>query len=128
MNLLFDSHFLIGIVNESSTSDQSRIIGALSSDDRRWASVASIWEISIKNNLGKLTLGVSLAKLPDLIEAYGFSILDVNRYHATEPLRVAPGTKDPFDRMLLAQCQVEGLRLVTVDRMLKEHPLAWRPG
>ena len=33
-------------------------------------------------------------------------------------------TRDPFDRMLLAQCQVEGLRLLTIDRALVAHPLA----
>ena len=37
-----------------------------------------------------------------------------------------PQTRDPFDRLLLGQCQVENLRLVTLDRALAAHPLAWR--
>ena len=39
-----------------------------------------------------------------------------------------PPTRDPFDRLLLAQCAVDNLRLVTVDRALAGHPLAWREG
>jgi PIN domain nuclease of toxin-antitoxin system len=38
-----------------------------------------------------------------------------------------PTTRDPFDRLLLAQCAVENLHLVTIDRHLTAHPLAWRP-
>jgi PIN domain nuclease of toxin-antitoxin system len=37
-----------------------------------------------------------------------------------------PPTRDPFDRLLLAQAQVEGLQLVTIDRALIDHPLAYR--
>ncbi|MGF1549428.1 MAG: hypothetical protein ACFBQW_02680 [Sphingomonadaceae bacterium] len=36
-------------------------------------------------------------------------------------------TRDPFDRLLLAICQVERLRLLTTDQRLADHPLAWRP-
>ena len=125
MRLLLDSHFLIAIVNDSATPAQDRIIHACASADLRCASVASLWEIAIKHRLGKLRLAASLARLPELLESYDFSILDINRRHVLEDLREPPQTKDPFDQLLLAQCQVEGMRLVTTDRALANHPLTW---
>jgi PIN domain nuclease of toxin-antitoxin system len=68
-----------------------------------------------------------LEHLPFAISALGYGILDIDRHHATEDLLDLPATDDPIDRMLLAQCRVEGMRLVTADRALQRHPLAWRP-
>ncbi len=48
----------------------------------------------------------------------------INEHHAIAEVLPEPATRDPFDRLLLAQCLVEGLRLVTVDRALVGHPLA----
>ncbi len=126
MRLLFDSHFLIAVANGSATPAQNKIFDACADADLRCASVASLWEIAIKYRLGKLRLAAALARLPELLETYGFSVLDINRAHALEELRDPPQTKDPFDQLLLVQCQVDGLRLVTQDRALAGHPLAWR--
>ncbi len=126
MRLLFDSHFLIAIVNDAVTPGQRKIIEACARADMHCASVASLWEIAIKHRLGKLRLATVLARLPELLESYGFSMLDIDRHHVIEELRDPPKTKDPFDRLLLAQCQTEGLRLVTTDNALLAHPLAWR--
>jgi PIN domain nuclease of toxin-antitoxin system len=126
MRLLFDSHFLIAIVNSTMTPAQGKIIEACARAELRCASVASLWEIAIKHRLGKLRLGAALERLPELLETYGFSLVDIDRHHVLEKLRDMPRTRDPFDQLLLAQCQVEGLRLVTTDRALAAHPLAWR--
>jgi len=48
----------------------------------------------------------------------------VDERHALAAVDPEPATRDPFDRMLLAQCQIEGLRLVTIDRSLVSHSLA----
>ena len=65
--------------------------------------------------------------LPDYFQAEGMVLLAIDHRHAVTAVDPAPDTRDPFDRMLLAQCAVEGLRLVTIDRVLAAHPLAWRP-
>ncbi len=56
----------------------------------------------------------------------GISLLDIDHHHVLAELDPEPATRDPFDRLLLAQCQVEGMQLVTIDRALAGHPLAWR--
>jgi PIN domain nuclease of toxin-antitoxin system len=53
-------------------------------------------------------------------------LLIIDHRHVLAELDPEPATRDPFDRLLLAQCEVEGMRLVTVDTALSVHPLAWR--
>ncbi len=92
-----------------------------------FVSVATLWEIAIKSRLGKLEVGVSLSDMPANVRSGGLEILDIQVAHVLHTLDPEPTTRDPFDRLLLAQCHVEGLKLVTVDRALVDHPLAFRP-
>jgi PIN domain nuclease of toxin-antitoxin system len=55
---------------------------------------------------------------------YNFDMLLVLTKHAIAGLEHVPPTRDPFDRLLLAICQVEGMRLATAERALLGHPLA----
>ncbi len=91
---------------------------------RFYVSVATLWEIAIKSRLRKLTLPFDLRELPVLIRDLGFEIINVNEHHVLVDILPEPPTRDPFDRLLLAQCQVEGLALVTIDRALVTHPMA----
>lgn len=90
------------------------------------ASVASLWEIAIKWRLGKLPIKTPPSALPDVLSRGKISLLNIGHRHILAELNPEPDTRDPFDRLLLAQCQIEGMRLVTVDRVLAAHPLAWR--
>jgi len=97
------------------------------SDAAVHASVASLWEIAIKVRLGKLALNAPLPRLPELIAQMGVALLAIEAAHVITPAEPEPQTRDPFDRLLLAQCVVENLRLVTIDRQLTAHPFVWRP-
>ncbi len=89
-----------------------------------YVSAVSLWEIAIKSRLGKLRLPCALDELPVLLETLDFDILHIDERHVLALVEPAPATRDPFDRLLLAQCQVEGFLLVTVDRALVEHRLS----
>jgi len=90
------------------------------------ASVASLWEIAIKWRLGKLPIKTPPSALPDVLSRGKISLLNIDHRHVLAELNPEPDNRDPFDRLLLAQCLTEGVRLVTVDRALVAHPLAWR--
>jgi PIN domain nuclease of toxin-antitoxin system len=90
------------------------------------ASVTSLWEIAIKVRLGKLKLVFAPSRLPSALESMAISLLTIDHRHVLADVVPEPTTKDPFDRLLLAQCSVENMRLLTLDGALIEHPLAWR--
>lgn len=76
-------------------------------------SAASVWEIAIKGHLGKLRFPGSAA---DEARSAGFEHLAITAAHAERAGELALHHRDPFDRMLVAQAELEGLTLVTRDR------------
>jgi PIN domain nuclease of toxin-antitoxin system len=81
-------------------------------------SSASVWEISIKWALGKLALPEAPATyVPRCLERQGVGALAIANAHVlrVSTLPVFPDHRDPFDRLLIAQADVEGLRLLTAD-------------
>src|SRR5947209_3898195 len=68
-----------------------------------------------------------LGEFPDLLQRMGFAMLAINERHVLAVAQPKPRTRDPFDRLLLAQCMVENFRLVTIDRVLKHHQITWQP-
>jgi PIN domain nuclease of toxin-antitoxin system len=127
MRLLLDTSILIAVSRDETSQLDRRIQSVmLSPGNESFASIASIWEIAIKTRLGKLDPRRPLGELPGFFDTTGLDLLAIDARHAVAELDPVPDTRDPFDRMLLAQCQVEGLRLVTLDRALVGHPLAWQ--
>ncbi|HYG29224.1 MAG TPA: type II toxin-antitoxin system VapC family toxin [Allosphingosinicella sp.] len=120
MAVLLDSHFVLAILEPKS------LVGARWASEPVSVSIASLWEIAIKARQGKLDLVVPPATLEERLSGFGCELLPVTGRHVTAEVDPWPETRDPFDRLLLAVCQVEGLRLVTHDRKLVDHPLAWR--
>jgi PIN domain nuclease of toxin-antitoxin system len=125
--LLLDSHIALATVHHDLARYGQAIDRLLHSPGNdKFVSAASLWEIAIKSRLGKLSLQLPLDQVSGYLRSLGIALLDIDDRHAVEGLRDIPATRDPFDRMLLAQCQVENLVLVTVDSVLSNHPLAWR--
>lgn len=62
--------------------------------------------------------------LAAFLKALGLSLLSIEARHVIAAVGPEPETRDPFDRLLLAQCEVENLKLVTLDRALAGHRLA----
>lgn len=85
-------------------------------------SAASAWEIAIKHALGKLKLPGDPAELvPEWMERTGVTPLAVLHRHALHVASLPHHTRDPFDRMLIAQAQVEDLAVVTADRSFSRY-------
>ncbi|HLH95588.1 MAG TPA: type II toxin-antitoxin system VapC family toxin [Xanthobacteraceae bacterium] len=127
MRVLLDTNVLIALVDSRLRALGGAVQEVVTdSESVVHASVASLWEIAIKVHLGKLTLSVAPKLLPELLENVGLCLVAVTHHHVLTIAEPEPATRDPFDRLLLAQCLIEDLRLVTVDRALLSHPLAWR--
>lgn len=126
MRLLLDTNVLIIRSSERRRLSANFANAIEASDNDCFASVLSLWEIAIKMRVGKLDTRMSAAQTADYFDAMDVPFLPITREHVLAELESEPATRDPFDRLLLAICQVEGLRLVTLDRALAAHPLAWR--
>ena len=83
-------------------------------------SVASVWEMSIKSALGKLSLPKGADIMREL-ELDGFVPLSIELEHAVRVAALPALHGDPFDRMLVAQAMLEGLTLVTADLHLAQY-------
>lgn len=125
MRLLLDTHVLLALIDGRKAGLPNGVDALLSDpDSEHHFSAASLWEIAIKWRLGKLRLTPKLGALPELLHGLGIQIVPINEHHALAAVDPEPTTRDPFDRMLLVQCQIENLKLVTLDRSLLRHRLA----
>jgi PIN domain nuclease of toxin-antitoxin system len=93
-------------------------------DARILISAAVIWEISIKRQLGKLDAPTDLL---EQLERAGVDLLPITARHADRVGTLPMHHRDPFDRLLVAQANVDGLTLVTADRELSAYgvDLVW---
>ena len=87
-------------------------------------SAASLWEIAIKQTIGRDDFRVDARLLRRGLMDNGYQELQVTGAHALAVESLPPLHKDPFDRMLLAQAQVEAMTLVTVDIIVAKYPVA----
>lgn len=122
MRLLIDTHIMIWALEGSSRLSPKARELLQDPEHEHWISVASVWEIAIKSSIRKLTLSRPLRELEKGILAAGFRVLDISVRHAAAVPDVELPHNDPFDRLLLAQCEVETLRLVSADTALAGIP------
>jgi PIN domain nuclease of toxin-antitoxin system len=121
MRLLLDTHTLLWWLDGDRRLSRSArsLIG--DEDHEIVVSVASAWEITTKARLGKLPGALEVAAgVAGCIAAQGFTALDITILHAQRAGRLPGEHRDPFDRMLVAQSQLEDLPVVSDDRTFDE--------
>jgi PIN domain nuclease of toxin-antitoxin system len=122
VRLLLDTHVVLwALEDHPRLAPASRLLLADPANEF-WVSAASAWEIAIKVSLGKLALRRSLATFKTAVTEAGFQTLDLTMRHAAAVQGISIRHADPFDRLLLAQCEIETLKLLTADRYLKTLP------
>ena len=87
-----------------------------------YVSAVSAWEVAIKRSLGRLPVPANVAAwLPTELAVNGFRTLPITVEHATAVEHLPLYHRDPFDRLLIAQAQLEALTIVTGDRTLERY-------
>lgn len=115
--LLLDTHVVFWWLLDAPLDDAVR--AAMSDPDNvSFVSMASAWEVAIKQSVGKLNPPEDFA---DAVVAEGFTMLGVELDHVRAVRSLPLHHRDPFDRMLVAQAQVEQLTLVSRDRRLAQY-------
>ena len=119
MRILLDSHpVLWWLEDNNSLGPQCRDL--IEHADEAFVSAVTPWELGIKRSLGKLSMPDGLV---DVIESDGFTSLSITAAHAELAPSLPPFHRDPFDRMLIAQAQLEALILVTADKALASYDI-----
>ena len=122
MNLLLDTHVLLWAAGASPRLPA--VARALIEDRENELvfSAASLWEIAIKKGLGREEFSADPRLLRRGLLENGYVELPVTGAHAAAVDLLPPIHKDPFDRILIAQAQIEGLTLLTADAVVARYP------
>jgi PIN domain nuclease of toxin-antitoxin system len=119
--LLLDTHTFIWWDSDP-TKLSPPALGALQDPTNEiLLSVASVWEMVIKSQLGKLRLRLPLADIVTQQFANGLQVLPVTLDHTLAVEGLSTSHKDPFDRILIAQANVEGAELVSADPVFRQY-------
>jgi PIN domain nuclease of toxin-antitoxin system len=123
LRLLLDSHIFVWWLGDDSRLGQGARNVIADQNNLIHVSAASVWELEIKQALGRLT--IRSAELLPQIATNGFIELRISAGHAVMAARLPLHHRDPFDRMLIAQALSEGLVLLSDDAAmgLYEAPL-----
>ena len=122
MNLLLDTHtFLWFIAGDTSLSKAAR--SAIEDlNNNLYLSVASVWEIAIKVSIDKLELSEPFETfIPEQLAENGIELLDISVEHAAQIVSMPFHHRDPFDRLIAAQANVEKMTLLSVDEVFDSY-------
>jgi PIN domain nuclease of toxin-antitoxin system len=122
LKLLLDTQCFLWWFTEPERINSNAIEQIACEDNELFFSVVSAWEIAIKVGIGKLPL-------PEPVDTYiasrmrllGVKYLDIVFPHACRVATLPPLHRDPFDRILVSQAQIEQMTLVTADEILTQY-------
>jgi PIN domain nuclease of toxin-antitoxin system len=124
MNLLLDTHTFLWFVN-----DDPRLSNHLkdlieNENNIHFLSIASLWEMSIKYNLGKLVLVPSYEEFVEQeIIASSINLLNIELDHLKINATLPFHHRDPFDRIIIAQSMAENIPVITVDSVFNKYSI-----
>jgi PIN domain nuclease of toxin-antitoxin system len=118
---LLDTHALLWFIQDDpQLSDRARVI--ITTDTNQLClSVASLWEITIKLNIGKLTIGHTIDEIYTLLKQLNIEILAISQSDLEQYLTLPLHHRDPFDRLIIAQAIDRQLALVSADSAFRAY-------
>jgi PIN domain nuclease of toxin-antitoxin system len=121
MNNLLDTHTFIWFINGQSELSKNALKAIERKNAENFVSIASLWEIAIKLNLGKLKLNTHFSVIPEQILINGFKLLPIT-FDDTLILSTLPLIhRDPFDRLIIAQATTNQLAIISCDKQFADY-------
>jgi PIN domain nuclease of toxin-antitoxin system len=123
VRVLLDTHAFLwwASAHGARLSDRARELLSDGAIDASF-SIASVWEIAIKVGGGRMVLPDAPERyVPDRLRHHGFALMPIELSHAVRAGTLPPLHRDPFDRMLIAQAQVEGLPILTANPAISRY-------
>ncbi len=122
MQFLLDSHSLLWALDNPERRLTKETIGVINDPDNViYISMATVWELGIKSNIGKLKLPSDFF---DQLTDIGYEILNITIPHLNNYVELPLYHRDPFDRILVSQAQVENLTIITADHQIPRYDVS----
>lgn len=121
MTFLLDTHAFLWFAAGDKQLPESIKTKIMDIKQACFISAASLWEITIKHQLGKLELDISLQELFDFLDRNQIEILPITNNHLITLSELPHHHNDPFDRLIISQAITEELTITTKDKMFKKY-------
>ncbi|MBO7145039.1 MAG: type II toxin-antitoxin system VapC family toxin [Salinivirgaceae bacterium] len=119
---IIDTHALLWYLRNS--GDLSELaLNTINTTELIYTSVASLWEIAIKQSIGKLDLDFSITQIENLCNEKDIQILPIKSKHLDKLKNLPKYHGDPFDRLIISQALTENLTIITRDSTIPNYPV-----
>ena len=125
MKYLLDTHALIWYFEDSPKTPEKIVKLIDSNATHKYVCSASLWEIAIKTNIGKLDMNFSFDNLLREIANSNLTVLQIEDNYLRELAKLPLIHKDPFDRLVVATAMVENMAIITVDENIQKYDVRW---
>ena len=119
---IIDTHALLWYLRNS--GDLSELaLNTINTTELIYTCVASLWEIAIKQSIGKLDLDFSITQIENLCNEKDIQILPIKSKHLDKLKNLPKYHGDPFDRLIISQALAENLTIITRDSTIPNYPV-----
>ena len=117
---LLDTHTLLWFLRDSPQLS-SKALELITTENKVYVSIASLWEIAIKKSIGKLEFEHSIEKIAELCHEKDILILQIQPKYFDKIIKLPNIHNDPFDRLIIAQAIIENLVIITKDTIIPKY-------
>ena len=121
MRYLIDTHIFIWFIQNSPNLKQAIRDLIEDANNEVLISIGSVWEVSIKNSLGKLHLTKGFSAMSGYLNDNSIDILPITFAHTVENNKLPFHHRDPFDRIIVAQAIVENMDFISADAVFDDY-------
>jgi len=122
VNYLLDTHLLVWSANQPQRLSRLAAEAIVDPNNYLYFSAISIWEVAVKQNLGRSSFTVNAHTLRGGLLANGLIEIPLTSSHGIATLGLPSIHQDPFDRILIAQAIAENITLLTSDVQIAKYP------
>ena len=120
-----DTHILLWFLDEEhKLSEKARNI-IFNPDLQKSVSIISLWEISIKNRIGKLSLEGDMTNIFDKVKSNGFGVIGIEQEHIEIYNTLPLIHRDPFDGLIITTAILEQMTIITADEDIQKYDVPW---
>ena len=123
MDILLDTHAVWWFFVDDERLPKSATEIICKPENKKYVSIASLWEVAIKMSIGKLHFDGGIERFIEAIEENSFLLLEVDPEHIKAVSNLPLIHRDPFDRMLVAQAMIENISIMTIDTNILKYDI-----